>query len=87
MGHYQSNLRDIEFNLFEVLRRQDLLGREPYADLDEQTVRGILAEMNRLAAGPLAESFADGVLPRLAAEREVAEQTSLDLTELPEAAF
>ena len=60
MGHYQSNLRDIEFTLFEVLRRQDLLGREPYADLDEQTVRGILAEMNRLAAGPLAESFADG---------------------------
>ena len=26
MGHYKSNLRDIEFNLFEVLRRQDLLG-------------------------------------------------------------
>ena len=41
MGHYHSNLRDIEFTLFEVLRRQDLLGREPYADLDEQTVRGI----------------------------------------------
>ena len=60
MGHYQSNLRDIEFNLFEVLRRQDLLGREPYADLDEQAVRGILAEVNRLASGPLADSFADG---------------------------
>jgi len=27
------------------------------------------------------------VLPRLAAEREIAEQTSLDLMELPEAAF
>jgi len=26
MSHYKSNLRDIEFNLFEVLRRQDLLG-------------------------------------------------------------
>src|SRR5205085_7998938 len=60
MGHYQSNLRDIEFNLFEVLRRQDLLGREPYADLDEPAVRGILAEVNRLASGPLADSFADG---------------------------
>jgi alkylation response protein AidB-like acyl-CoA dehydrogenase len=60
MGHYKSNLRDIEFNLFEVLRRQDLLGREPYADLDEQTVRGILAEVDRLAGGPLADSFADG---------------------------
>jgi alkylation response protein AidB-like acyl-CoA dehydrogenase len=60
MGHYQSNLRDIEFNLFEVLRRQDLLGREPYADLDEQAVRGILDEVNRLARGPIADSFAEG---------------------------
>jgi len=59
MGHYKSNLRDIEFNLFEVLRRQDLLGAEPYPDLDEETARGILAEVNRLATGPLAESFAE----------------------------
>ncbi len=60
MGHYKSNLRDIEFNLFEVLRRQDLLGREPYPDLDEETVRGILAEVSKLASGPLADSFAEG---------------------------
>jgi alkylation response protein AidB-like acyl-CoA dehydrogenase len=59
MSHYKSNLRDIEFNLFEVLRRQDLLGRPPYDELDEETVRGILAELERLATGPLAESFAD----------------------------
>jgi alkylation response protein AidB-like acyl-CoA dehydrogenase len=59
MGHYKSNLRDLEFNLFEVLRRQDLLGREPYPDVDEETARGILDEVNRLATGPLAESFAD----------------------------
>jgi alkylation response protein AidB-like acyl-CoA dehydrogenase len=59
MGHYKSNLRDIEFNLFEVLRRQDLLGLPPYGDLDEQTARSILDEVNRLATGPLAESFAD----------------------------
>ncbi len=59
MGHYKSNLRDIEFNLFEVLRRQDVLGAEPYPDLDEETARGILDEVNRLATGPLAESFAE----------------------------
>ncbi len=59
MSHYKSNLRDIEFNLFEVLRRQDLLGRPPYPELDEETVRGILAELERMATGPLAESFAD----------------------------
>jgi alkylation response protein AidB-like acyl-CoA dehydrogenase len=60
MGHYKSNLRDIEFNLFEMLRRQDLLGSEPYPDLDEETVRGILDEVNRLASGPLADSFTEG---------------------------
>ena len=59
MSHYKSNLRDIQFNLFEVLRRQDLLGQAPYDELDEETVRGILAELERLATGPLAESFAD----------------------------
>src|ERR1700727_1311707 len=59
MGHYKSTVRDIEFNLFEVLRRQDLLGREPYPDVDEETARGILDEVNRLATGPIAESFAD----------------------------
>jgi alkylation response protein AidB-like acyl-CoA dehydrogenase len=59
MSHYKSNLRDIEFNLFEVLRRQDLLGQAPYPELDEETVHGILDELERLATGPLAESFAD----------------------------
>src|SRR4249920_1264663 len=59
MGHYKSNLRDIEFNLFEVLRRQDVLGAEPYPDLDEDTARGVLDEVNRLATGPLASSFAE----------------------------
>ena len=59
MSHYKSNLRDLEFNLFEVLRRQDLLGSEPYPELDEETARGILDEVNRLATGPIAESFED----------------------------
>ncbi len=59
MSHYKSNLRDIQFNLFEVLRRQDLLGQPPYDELDEETVRGLLSELERLATGPLAESFAD----------------------------
>jgi alkylation response protein AidB-like acyl-CoA dehydrogenase len=59
MSHYKSNLRDIEFNLFEVLRRQDLLGEPPYTELDEETARSILAELGKMAAGPLAASFAD----------------------------
>jgi len=59
MSHYKSNLRDITFNLFEVLRRQDLLGAPPYPELDEETARNILDEVNRLATGPLADSFAE----------------------------
>jgi alkylation response protein AidB-like acyl-CoA dehydrogenase len=59
LSHYKSNLRDIEFNLFEVLRRQDVLGKPPFPELDEGTARDILAEVNRLAVGPLADSFAD----------------------------
>src|SRR5688572_25101264 len=59
MGHYKSNLRDLEFNLFEVFGRQELLGTGPYAELDEETARDMLAEVNRLAEGPLAESFED----------------------------
>ena len=59
MGHYKSNLRDIEFNLFEVLGRQDVLGSERFPEIDEETARGILDEVNRLAIGPIAESFAE----------------------------
>ena len=59
MGHFRSNLRDIEFNLFEVLRRQDLFGTGPFGDVDEETARGILDEVKRLAEGPLADSFTD----------------------------
>jgi alkylation response protein AidB-like acyl-CoA dehydrogenase len=60
MSHYKSNLRDIEFNLFEALRRQDVLGEPPYPDLDEETARSILTELDKMATGALAASFADG---------------------------
>ncbi|MDT4902872.1 MAG: hypothetical protein QOH52_888, partial [Pseudonocardiales bacterium] len=59
MGHYKSNVRDIEFNLFEVFGTDTVLGTGPFEDLDEETARGIIAEVAKLAEGPLAESFAD----------------------------
>jgi hypothetical protein len=59
MGHYKSNLRDLEFNLFEVFRIQDLMGSGPFAEMDLDTAHDVLAEIDRLARGPLAESFAD----------------------------
>ena len=59
MGHYKSNLRDIEFNLFEVLGRGDVLGAGPYEDVDSDTAREMLKEVARLAENELAESFLD----------------------------
>ncbi|NBM17787.1 acyl-CoA dehydrogenase [Streptomyces sp. GC420] len=59
MGHYKSNLRDIEFNLFEVLGRDKLYGTGPFAEMDQETARSILEEIARLAENELAESFAD----------------------------
>ncbi|HET7531193.1 MAG TPA: acyl-CoA dehydrogenase [Mycobacteriales bacterium] len=59
MGHYKANLRDVEFNLFEVFGRDEILGTGPFADLDVETARTILDEVRALAEGPLAESFTD----------------------------
>jgi alkylation response protein AidB-like acyl-CoA dehydrogenase len=59
MGHYKSNLRDIEFNLFEVLGTGERLGTGPFAEIDADTARGILAEVRKLAEGPLAASYVD----------------------------
>ena len=59
MSHYKSNLRDIEFNLFEVLGRDEILGQGPFADVDGDTARSILAEVDRLAREDLAASYED----------------------------
>ena len=58
MGHYIANVRDIEFNLLEVLHLGDVLDSESYGDLDVDTLRTMLEEVARLAEGPVAESFA-----------------------------
>ncbi|MER5201660.1 acyl-CoA dehydrogenase [Streptomyces sp. NPDC002825] len=59
MGHYKSNLRDIEFNLFEVLGRDKVYGTGPFEEMDVDTAKSILDEIRRLAENELAESFAD----------------------------
>ncbi|MFD7335063.1 acyl-CoA dehydrogenase [Streptomyces violascens] len=59
MGHYKSNLRDIEFNLFEVLGRDKLYGTGPFGEMDVDTAKSILEEIARLAENELADSFAD----------------------------
>lgn len=59
MSHYKSNLRDIEFNLYEVLEIQDHLGSGEWADLDRETVDDILTEIERIATEDYAASYAD----------------------------
>lgn len=60
MSHYKSNVRDQEFNLFEVLGVDKALGQGEFSDLDADTGREILAEVVRLAEGPIADSFIEG---------------------------
>ncbi|MCW2797375.1 acyl-CoA dehydrogenase [Nocardioides sp.] len=59
MSHYKSNLRDIEFNLFEVLGRDEVLGSGPFAEIDGESAREILAEVDRLSREDLAASYED----------------------------
>jgi alkylation response protein AidB-like acyl-CoA dehydrogenase len=59
MGHYKSNVRDLEFNLFESLGLDQVLADDAFGDLDGDSVRQMLSEAARLAEGPVAESFAE----------------------------
>ncbi len=59
MSHYKSNLRDIEFNLFEVFGRDEVLGTGPFGEVDGETARTILAEVDRLSREDLAASYVD----------------------------
>ena len=60
MSHYRSNLRDLEFNLFEVLGADERMGSGPFQEMDADTARGVLTELEKVASGPLAASFVDG---------------------------
>jgi alkylation response protein AidB-like acyl-CoA dehydrogenase len=59
MTHYTANLRDLEFNLFEFLDTKDRFGTGPFEQMDAETARGVLAEIRKLAEGPIAASFVD----------------------------
>ena len=59
MSHYKSNLRDLEFNLFEVNRIQDYLGTGEWTDIDEATAHDILIELERLSREDFAASYVD----------------------------
>ncbi|GAA2166301.1 MULTISPECIES: acyl-CoA dehydrogenase [Glycomyces] len=60
MTHFRHNLRDLEFNLFEVFGADKILANPAFADLDEATAREILAELARLSQGELASGWVEG---------------------------
>ena len=58
MSHYKSNVRDVEFNLFEVFGAQNRMGTGPFAEMDPDTAREIVREVDKLAHGKLSDTLA-----------------------------
>lgn len=58
--HYRSNLRDIQFNLFEVSQiGETVLGKAPFGAMDEESARDALIALDELARTKIAASFYD----------------------------
>ncbi len=61
VDHYKPNLRDIYFQLFEVLNIQtSVLGKPPFATMDEDTARESLAGFLEVMLKTWAPTFASG---------------------------
>jgi alkylation response protein AidB-like acyl-CoA dehydrogenase len=60
MTHYKSNIRDIEFNLFEFLKVGEYYGMPPFESFGRETSMDALKEVDRLAREDFAASFVDG---------------------------
>ncbi|MBL8601084.1 MAG: acyl-CoA dehydrogenase [Myxococcales bacterium] len=59
MHHYKSNLRDLYFNLFEVLEvGEKTLGRGRFDAMDEASARELLRALEKVCANEIASSFA-----------------------------
>ena len=61
VDHFKPNLRDIFFQLFEVLEiHKTSLGKAPFEAMDEQTVRATLEGFLEVMQATWAPAFADG---------------------------
>ncbi len=59
--HYKPNVRDTLFNLFEFLQIQKTsLGKAPFGDIDEATVRQTIETMIPVCTGIMSEAFTEG---------------------------
>ncbi len=60
-SHYKSSIKDIFFNLFDVLQVQNhILGKGDCAGIDEETAKATLKAIEKLSIDKLAPSFAEG---------------------------
>ena len=59
MGHYIANLRDIQFCLYDLLGRDQIMGKGIFADIDKETANGMLDEFKRLSENEIAASFVE----------------------------
>jgi alkylation response protein AidB-like acyl-CoA dehydrogenase len=60
VSHYKSNLRDIQFNLFEFHNAHEYLGAGPFEAMDPDTAKMLLGEVDRFARDSVwADSFVD----------------------------
>ncbi|MTV25754.1 acyl-CoA dehydrogenase [Nitriliruptoraceae bacterium ZYF776] len=81
MSHYRSNLRDIEFNLFEVLGAGDHYGTGTFADVDVDQAKMLLEGVDQFSRGSVwADSFvpADRTPLELSAEGDITIPAELD---------
>ncbi|MCW2562010.1 MAG: acyl-CoA dehydrogenase domain protein [Mycobacterium sp.] len=60
MSHYKANVRDLQFNLFELLQLEKVLATGEFGDIDATSAREMLAAAAELAEGPLAAAFTEG---------------------------
>jgi alkylation response protein AidB-like acyl-CoA dehydrogenase len=81
VSHYKSNLRDIEFNLFEVFEADSYLGSGPFAAVDGDQARMLLSELDRFSRESIwADSFvpADRTPLELSPEGDITVPEELD---------
>ncbi|WP_280399766.1 acyl-CoA dehydrogenase [Nocardia carnea] len=59
MSHYHSNIRDMQFVLFDLLDGRSRYGHAPFTDVDPSAATAVLTEAARYATDRLAQSFSD----------------------------
>jgi len=60
VAHYRTNLRDIQFNLFEMLGTDEYLGGPAFPEMDTDSAKELLTQLNEVAIKEVAPTLIDG---------------------------